>query len=76
MAYESSEDSYRRHIFLSNLQKMQEHNKDPSQTYKMGLNQFSALSDAEFAATYLRSYEPHKALRDGVIVEEIPAVNG
>lgn len=55
---------------------MQEHNKDPSQTYKMGLNQFSALSDAEFAATYLRSYEPHKALRDGVIVEEIPAVNG
>jgi hypothetical protein len=55
---------------------MQEHNSDPSQTYKMGLNQFSALSDAEFAATYLRSYQPRQATAEAVTVETLRSTKG
>lgn len=32
---------------------MIKHNADNSQTWKMGINQFSDLTDAEFVATYL-----------------------
>lgn len=36
------------------------HNEDPSRTYDMGLNQFSALTDKEFASIYLskKPYNP------------------
>jgi hypothetical protein len=36
---------------------VEEHNSDPSQTYKMGINQFSALTDSEFRETYLKNIE-------------------
>ena len=43
--YESMfEDAYRERIFLENLAKIKLHNADPSRTYDMGLNQFSALT--------------------------------
>ena len=35
---------------------MNEHNADPFQTYKMGLNQFSAFTDKEFVETYLDTH--------------------
>jgi C1A family cysteine protease len=35
----------------------------------MGLNQFSALSDTEFAAIYLRSFSSQQSQSEGIIVE-------
>ncbi len=44
--YESMfEKAYRERIFLENLAKIELHNKLPNQSYKMGINQFSALTD-------------------------------
>ena len=51
--WKAEEDAYRRLIFMENLEIIDKHNSDPSQTYKMGLNQFSALTDKEFQTTYL-----------------------
>lgn len=42
---EPQEELYRKIIFEKNLQKIQEHNSDPTQTYKMGINQFTIFSD-------------------------------
>lgn len=53
IAYTAEEDAYRRLIYLKNLEIIQKHNADAKQTYKMGLNQFSAMTDAEFESTYL-----------------------
>jgi len=50
---------YRERIFLENLAKVNLHNINEHRTYDMGINQFSALTDEEFAQTYL-----------GVIVSE------
>lgn len=32
---------------------MEKHNSDPTQTWQMGVNQFSDLTKEEFVATYL-----------------------
>jgi C1A family cysteine protease len=53
VAFSAEEDAYRRIIFMKNLELVQRHNADLSHTYKMGLNHFSALTDAEFQASYL-----------------------
>lgn len=53
MSFRQEEESYRRMIFLKNVDIIEKHNADHTQTYKMGLNQFSALTDAEFQAAYL-----------------------
>jgi hypothetical protein len=53
VVYSAEEDAYRKIIFLKNLEIINRHNADKTQTYKMGLNQFSALHDAEFEAIYL-----------------------
>jgi cathepsin L len=47
------EDSFRRLIFQRNLEAIQQHNRDQSQTYTMGVNQFTGLTDMEFVMTYL-----------------------
>jgi hypothetical protein len=47
------EEEYRKVIFLKNLIKIQEHNAKPSSTWQMSVNQFTDLSEAEFAALYL-----------------------
>ena len=49
----AGEELYRRAIFEANLLAAEKHNSDPSQTYKMAINQFSALTDEEFKAIYL-----------------------
>ena len=46
-------ESFRRLIFEKNTLKMEKHNADNSQTYKMGINQFTIYTDDEFAARYL-----------------------
>ena len=44
--YESMfEKAYRERVFLENLAKVEQHNSSPYHTYKMGVNQFSALTD-------------------------------
>lgn len=47
------EELYRERVFLENLAKIAAHNADKSNTYEMGLNQFSALTSEEFAQIYL-----------------------
>ena len=47
------ENTYRERVFLENLKKIESHNADKTQTYQMGLNQFSALTHEEFAEIYL-----------------------
>ena len=40
-------------IFERNVANIEAHNADPSQTYKMGVNQFTILTQEEFVSTYL-----------------------
>ena len=47
------ENAFREKIFLENLAKINQHNSNDYRTYDMGLNQFSALTQEEFAQTYL-----------------------
>lgn len=47
------ENVYRERVFLKNLAEIKAHNSDELRTYNMGLNQFSAMTQEEFASTYL-----------------------
>ncbi len=52
--YASAEETdKRRAIFESNYRKIVVHNRDPSQTCQLGVNQFADLSDEEFERMYL-----------------------
>ena len=53
MHFSSQEDSYRRIIFMKNLKAIEEHNSNPANTYEMGVNQFTALTQEEFESYYL-----------------------
>ena len=44
--WSAEEDAFRRLIYLKNLEIIQKHNEDSAQTYKMGVNQFTAITDA------------------------------
>jgi C1A family cysteine protease len=54
------ENVFRKMVFLKNVEIIKNHNSDPSRTYDMGLNQFSAYTDAEFVSIYLnpKPYNP------------------
>jgi len=47
-------------IFFKNLEKINKHNADNTQTYKMGLTQFAVYTDAEFKLLFLtpKVYDP------------------
>lgn len=47
------ENAYRERIFLENLAKINTHNSNKLNTYEMGLNQFSAMTNEEFVQQYL-----------------------
>ena len=47
------ENAYRERVFLENLAKINAHNSNKMRTHTEGLNQFSALTQEEFAQTYL-----------------------
>ena len=49
----AAQEVFRKTVFLNNLKKINRHNADKTQTYKMGINQFTDLSGDEFKATYL-----------------------
>lgn len=44
---------YRASLFQQYVEKMNQHNSDHKQTWKMGINQFSDLTDEEFTSTFL-----------------------
>ena len=52
------EEAYRRLIFEKNLLDIERHNADKTQTYTKGVNQFTAFTQEEFAATYLTLMPP------------------
>ena len=56
--FDSKEESYRRIIFEKNLANVEKHNADASQTYKIGINQFSIYTEEEFASRFLMSTPP------------------
>ena len=47
------ENTYREKVFLKNLAEIESHNANELKTYTMTLNQFSALTQEEFAQQYL-----------------------
>ena len=70
------EEQYRKSIFLRNLVKINEHNANPSNTYTMGVNQFTDLTDAEFSSLYLTLQVPaNKKVVDFSDVS-VPSING
>lgn len=52
------EESYREKVFLENIAKINLHNQNERNTYKMGVNQFTALTQEEFVQTYLGTVVP------------------
>ena len=70
--YESMfEESYRERVFLENLAKINLHNMNQHNSYRMGLNQFSALTDEEFVQTYLGTIVPTQNIVDEEDVEVV-----
>ena len=51
--YNKEQELTRFNIFQANLKSIQEHNANPKNTYYKAVNQFTAMSDAEFKAIYL-----------------------
>ncbi|KAL4472617.1 hypothetical protein ABPG74_018566 [Tetrahymena malaccensis] len=47
------EKLFRQIVFFENLQKIQEHNSNPNNTYSLALNQFSDMTEEEFAQKIL-----------------------
>lgn len=57
--YESMfEESYRERVFLENLAKIKLHNSNKMNTYTMGVNQFTAMTQEEFIQAYLGTIVP------------------
>lgn len=53
-SYSSSDElAYRQGVFAMNLKKINEHNMDENQTYKLGVNQFTDMTFEELSAKYL-----------------------
>jgi len=67
--YSKSENTYRRSVFLRNLEEIERHNSLPSSTYKKGINQFTDITDEEFRDNYMG--ELTKAASNRLIVNEI-----
>ncbi|CAM5999408.1 unnamed protein product [Sphagnum balticum] len=53
VSWAPEEEAYRRLIFEKNLVEYERHNADLSQTYKVGVNQFSIYTTEEFATRFL-----------------------
>jgi C1A family cysteine protease len=51
--FEAGEEAYRRLIFQRNLKKIEAHNTDSTQTYQLGITQFSIYTEEEFKLRFL-----------------------
>lgn len=69
--WSQDEEHYRRIIFERNLEVIEKHNSDSTQTYKMGINQFSTLTDEEFVNDYLTPMNPET---EAVVEESLEIV--
>ena len=56
--YSADEDEYRRSVFKTNLNKIQEHNADGSHTYELGITQFADMTTEEFVDKILMKKLP------------------
>lgn len=58
-------------VFMQNLERINKHNADKSQTYEMGINQFTVFTDLEFSMKFLtkKPYRKEWAQLD-IIVDE------
>ena len=52
-SYDAADEPQRRSAFEANMRKIQAHNEDKSQTFKMGLNAFADLTNEEFRARFV-----------------------
>lgn len=52
-SYTEVESAYRQAIFNANVDAMNAHNADSTQTYKMGINRFTDMTQEEFETTML-----------------------
>ena len=53
ISWAPEEEAYRRLIFEKNILKIEEHNRDATHTYQMGVNQFTIYTTEEFAERFL-----------------------
>ena len=53
MKFHSSEDTYREFLFKKNVEAINAHNADPTQSYKKAVNKFTASSSEELKANHL-----------------------
>merc|ERR1712050_498590 len=72
-----AEHNLRFDIFKTNMKKMEEHNKSGA-SWKMGMNQFSDLTQAEFESMYLGGYKripssPAESLSESNRAKDLPA---
>lgn len=51
--YSKSENTYRKSIFLKNVEDIERHNALSDKLYKKGINQFTDITDEEFKSTYM-----------------------
>lgn len=56
--YAEHEARYRIHLYLKNKNKIDAHNADATQTWKMGTTKFADLSHEEFVYTHLTLLTP------------------
>jgi C1A family cysteine protease len=66
-SYESSEEIVRKAIFNANVEIINAHNADETQTYKMGINSFTDMTKEEFKAIILM---PKRASTPAVVDDE------
>merc|ERR1712121_146006 len=71
-----AEHNLRFDIFKTNMKKMEEHNKSGA-SWKMGMNQFSDLTQAEFESMYLGGYKripssPAESLSESNRAKDLP----
>lgn len=57
-----AEKRYREKLFNAKKAEIREHNKNPANTYKKGLNKFSHLSSEEFTSYYCGAVVPKKLM--------------
>jgi C1A family cysteine protease len=67
VSFDSSfEDKYRERVYAENIAKIEAHNSQNGNSYEMGINQFTHLTQEEFAETYLKTIVP----KSNVAVDE------
>jgi hypothetical protein len=55
-SFSNEEAAFRNFIFMHNLEEIEKHNADKTQTYTKGVNQFTHLNQAEFKAMFLNKF--------------------